>query len=198
MTLPVRMAGFNNTDKSLKSRSPIAFDKRTMKAKIPGKYVKAIAVGILGVLIIGALVVGSVYEGRRQSGETNASAFPTPTNEGAQFFNFILLLLGTIFILGMTGFFSVFVQRVNECSLKDAMLISGLAGFIPCLIIILAIMAMQVYELLYLTHGVNATTVIVTVVGILETVATFVVLVMISIIFGIFAWAVRKMAKKAV
>jgi hypothetical protein len=166
--------------------------------KIPGKHVKAIVVGILGFLVIVALVVVSVSEGRKLYGETNVSALPTPTNEGQEFFQFVLLILGAIFVICMTGFVSVLVQRMNECNLKDAILISGLASSIPCLFITIVTVAMGVYELLFMRPGVNVTTVIFTVTGILESLATFAALVLLSIIFGVFAWVVRKTVKKAV
>jgi hypothetical protein len=99
----------------------------------------------------------------------------------------------------MSGFLSVLIQHGNDCiNLKDAISIAGLAGSIPCLMITMATMAMAIYELLFLTPGVNLTTVIVSVAGILVKLATFALVVLISIIFGIIALTIRKMAKKTV
>lgn len=171
---------------------------RSSRVNIPGIYVRAVAVGILGSLIIAALVIIDASEGRKLYAETNASSIPTPTPEGQLFGLFLLLILGTIFVIGMTGFISVLIQRGNECTnLKDAILIAGLAGSIPCLIITMATMAMAIYELLFLAPGVNANAVILSAAGMLVTLATFVLVVLISIIFGIIALAVRKMTKKA-
>jgi hypothetical protein len=161
--------------------------------KIPGKYGRAIIAGILGVLIIGALVAIDVNEGRKLYPETSVPSFlpppPTPIPEGQEFGLFLLLILGTIFIIGLTGLVSVLVQRASEGSFKDAILVSGLAGSIPCLAIFIVTVAGAVYELLFLDQ---AYSVLFIVAAIFEAIATFIVLDLVSIIFGIFAWGIRK------